>query len=63
MQFLSHGLNKLAEQLSKYQFKHLNATYPEHWELLSKKRFYCYDYVNNIERFDETYLPSNEHFF
>ena len=37
MQFLTHGLNKLAEQLSNDQFKHLKAAYPEHWELLSKK--------------------------
>ena len=36
MPFLPHGLDKLAEQLSNDQFKHLNAAYPEHWELLSK---------------------------
>ena len=37
MQFLSCGLDKLAEQLSSDQFRHLKATYPEHWKLLSKK--------------------------
>ena len=62
MQFLSHGLEKLAEKLSNDQFKHLNAAYPEHWELLSKKGMYCYDYMNSMERFDETSLPSQEQF-
>ena len=40
----------------------LKAAYPEHWELLSKKGIYCYDYMNSMERFDETSLPSKEHF-
>ena len=63
MQFLSCGLNKLAEQLSDDQFKHLKTAYPVHWKLLSKKGIYCYDYMNSMERFDETSLPSKEHFF
>ena len=63
MQFLSCGLNKLAEQLSDDQFKHLKAAYPLHWKLLSKKGIYCYDYMDSMERFDETSLPSKEHFF
>ena len=54
---------KLAEQLSNDQFKHLKATYPEHWKLLSKNGIYCYDYMNSMGRFDETSLPSKEHFF
>ena len=57
MQFLSCGLDKLAEQLSNDQFKYLKAAYPEHCKLLSKKVIYCYDYMNNKERFDETSLP------
>ena len=62
MKFLSCGLDKLAENLSNDQFKHLKAAYPEHWTLLSKKGIYCYDYVNSMERFDETSLPSKEDF-
>ena len=42
--------------------KHLNAAYPEYWKLLSRKGIYCYDYMNSMERFDETSLPSKEHF-
>ena len=57
MQFLSHGLDKPAEQLSSDQFKHLKAAYPEHWNFLSKKGIYCYDYMNSMERFD--YRPRN----
>ena len=48
MQFLSCGLNKLAEQLSVDRFKHLNAAYPLHWKLLSKKSIYCYNYITDI---------------
>ena len=43
MQFLSCGLNKLAEQLSDDKFKHLKTAYPGHWKLLSKKGIYCYE--------------------
>ena len=56
-------MDKLAEQLSDDQFKHLKAAYPEHWELLSKKGIYSYDYMNSMERCDETSLPSKDHFF
>ena len=60
--FLSCGLNKLAEQLSDDQFKYLMTAYPVHWKLLSKKGIYCYDYMNCMERFNETSLSSKEHF-
>ena len=62
MQFLSHGLDELTKQLSNNQFKHLMAAYPEQWDLLSKKGIYCYDYMNSMEQFAETSLPSKEHF-
>ena len=48
MQLLSCGLDTLAEQLSNDQFIHLKVAYPEHWEVLSKKGIYCYDYMNSI---------------
>ena len=53
MQFLSCGLNKLAEQLSVDQFKHLKTDYPVHWKLLPKKCIYCNNYMNSMERFKE----------
>ena len=62
LQFLLCGLNKLAEQLSDDQFKHLKTAHPVHWKLLCKKGIYCYDYMNSMERFNETSLPSKEHF-
>ena len=63
MQFLWCGLNKLAEQLSNNQFKHLKAAYLEPWELLSKKGIYCYDYMNSMERCDETSCRQRNTFF
>ena len=62
MQFLSHGLNKLVEQMSSDQKKHLVATYPEHWKLLSRKGIYYYDYMKSMVWFDETTLPSKDRF-
>ena len=63
MQFRSYGLDKLVENLSNDLLRHLKAAYPEHWNLLSKKGIYCCDNMNSMERFDETSLPSKEHFF
>ena len=60
---LQEDLNKLAEQLSDDQFKHLKTAYPMHWKLLSKKGIYYYDYMNSMERFDETSSPSKDHLF
>ena len=56
-------MDTLAEQLSGDQFTHLKAAYPTQWNLLAKKGVYCYDYMGSMERFDETSLPRNEHFF
>ena len=61
MQFISHDSNKVAEQLSSDELTHLKAAYPEHWKLLSRKGIHCYDYINSMERFDETSLPFKEH--
>ena len=33
------------------------------FDLLTKKGIYCYDYMNSMERIDETSLPLKEHFF
>ena len=65
MQFLSCSLEKLAAQLNADQFTHLRAAYPNptQWSFSTKKGIYCYDYINSMERFDETSLPHKAHFF
>ena len=62
MQFLSYCLEKLAAQLNDDKFMYLKTAYPTQWGLLTKKGIYGYDYMNSMERFDETSLPHKEHF-
>ena len=65
MQFLSCSLEKLAAQLSSNQFVHLKTIYPsvDQQNLLTKKGVYCYDYMDSIDKFDETSLPHQREFF
>ena len=32
-------------------------------EVVKEKGIYCYDYMDSMERFDETSLPSKDHLF
>ena len=56
MQFLSCSLETLAAQLKEEQFIHLKKMYPDTVErnLLTKKGVYCYDYMDSIEKFNES---------
>ncbi len=65
MQFLSCSLEKLAAQLNDDQFVNLKKSYPNSTQrsLLTKKGVYCYDYMDSVDKFDETCLPQQRHFF
>ena len=65
MQFLSCKLEKLASQLNDSQFINLQKMYSNSIQrsLLTKKGIYCYDYMNSMERFDETSLPDKKYFY
>ena len=43
----------------------MKTVYPDAGQrnLLTKKGIYCYDYMNNMTRFDETCLPHPIHFY
>ena len=59
----SYQLDKLAAQLRETQFINLQKSYPQQWTLLSKKGVYPYDYMNTMERFEETSLPDKGAFY
>lgn len=65
MQFLSSCIENLSAQLQDKDFTHISSVYSDvHMRKpLSKKGVYCYDYMNNMERFYESSLPSKDNFY
>ena len=60
-QFMNQSLDRLAGNLKELPI--LQKECPEHWELLSTKGVYPYDYMNSWSKFEETGLPSKEEFY
>jgi hypothetical protein len=62
--FLSCSLDKLVNNLDKNKFKELGKHFPrKHLDLLTKKLPYPYEYMDCIEKYDETCLPPKELFY
>jgi hypothetical protein len=61
LQFLGTSLDKLVKNLEG-KLPHLKSVYPEHYELLSRKGVYPYEYMNSFDRFDEEKLPRIDDF-
>ena len=58
------SLDKLTSNLEKDQFTNLNSMYKgEQLKLLKRKGVYPYDYVDSLNRLDETQLPPKEAFY
>ena len=63
-QFTPKSLDALSKTLEDDAFKYLvESCTTSHFELVLRKGVYPYDYMNNVERFDETELPSQDAFF
>ena len=59
MQFMNSSLDKLAKNLSDEDFKYLVEKFGfENLEILKQKGAYSYEYMNNLERFNEKKLPA-----
>ena len=59
MQFMNSSLDKLAKNLSDEDFKYLVEKFGfENLEILKQKGAYPYEYMNNLERFNEKKLPA-----
>ena len=62
LKFTLDSLDNLAKNLNKDQLKH-TSKFTDHLDLLVKKGVYCYDYMDNDEKYLETKLPSKEDFY
>ena len=62
--FMKSNLEKLISNLPKDGFKILEKYYTgEEAELIKRKRFYPYEYMDTVERFKETELPPKKAFY
>ena len=62
--FMGSSLEALVNNLPKDAFKNLDRYYtPKEAELIKRKGFYPYEYMNTEERFNETKLPPKEAFY
>ena len=63
-QFMPSSLEKLASNLSKDKYIHLeNEMGTENSHLLKQKGVYCYEYTDNWDKYNETKLPNKEKFY
>ena len=63
-QFTPKSLDVLSKTLEDDEFKYLvESCTTSHFELVRCKGVYPYDYMDGVERFEETALPSQDAFF
>ena len=63
-QFTPKSLDVLSKTLEDDEFKYLvESCTTSHFDLVRRKGVYPYDYMDSVERFDETELPSQDAFF
>ena len=64
-QFTNIPIEKLVKTLSPGDFSYTSKCFPNRSELalVNQNRVYMYDYMNSMDQFDETSLPSKNHFF
>lgn len=63
--FLSTSIDKLVEsgKKSNMEFTYMKKNFPEHFELLTRKNVYPYEYMSSLEKFEETQLPPIDAFY
>ena len=62
-QFTPKSLDVLSKTLEDDEFKYLvESCTTSHFDLVRRKGVYPYDYMDSVERFDETELPSQDAF-
>ena len=63
-QFMSSSLDNLIKNLPDEAFKYTKQGFKkEQFELMKQKGVYPYDYMDNFEKFNETKLPVQQHFY
>ena len=64
--FMASSLSGLVDNLARSgmeKFQNLKKEFKENFELLTQKGVYPYDYMNCLEKFSETQLPTKEDFY
>ena len=63
-QFMSSSLDKLVSNLLRDDLRYTSQAFKgKRLNLMSQKGVYPYDYMNSLEKFDQTELPTKEDFF
>ena len=65
MAFLSSSLDRLVQNTPKADLSITRLLYPDllHFNLMTRKGVYPYEYMNTFDRFDETFLPLQSEFY
>ncbi|KAF4521845.1 hypothetical protein B566_EDAN003719 [Ephemera danica] len=64
LRFMSSSLDNLVKNLPTEKMAHLKKMFPddEQKELMSRKGVFCYDYLDDLDKLNETCLPPKEAF-
>ncbi|KAF4525692.1 hypothetical protein B566_EDAN014792, partial [Ephemera danica] len=64
LRFMSSSLDNLVKNLPTEKMAHLNKMFPddEQRKLMSRKGVFCYDYLDDLDKLNETCLPPKEAF-
>ncbi|KAF4527397.1 hypothetical protein B566_EDAN016140, partial [Ephemera danica] len=64
MRFMSSILDNLVKNLPKEKMIHLKKLFPDdaERELMTRKGVFCYDYLDDLKKLDETCLPPKNKF-
>ena len=62
-QFMSTGLDKLAENLPDDAYIYTRKEFNEQFNLMKRKGIYPYDYMDSFQKFNDTQLPIKKDFF
>ena len=60
--FLNKSLDYLTKTIDDVDRISLKQEFGENYELLTKKGIYCYDYFDNIKKYNETKIPDHTNF-
>ena len=63
LKFMATSLENLAKNLSLEHFVFTKRAFGEEQELMTRKGVYPYDWVDSLEKFEQTFLPGKREFF
>jgi len=61
--FMPASLDELGGNLEKSEMSHIKKTFPNNFELITRKGVFPYEYLDSIEKLSEKSLPNQSVFF